>query len=592
MRTLLFAIVVSCGVLSAWAMPGVTKNEYLDLVEAAVGAYTTEHMQDYHARVQREGIREHGFPRLAANLGVLIANGRRPNDKELFRGLMTTACLQMSTALEASKRQKKGGFGVGNDFTVKEIVLCLLAIEKSGVFPKSVTEAWRADIRKVVPEKTYNCQPKLGSSIAHNWAVFGATSEQLRNFAGLGGSADYTERYFSDQLRFFDMNGMYKDPHQPMVYDFVTRLQFMLALSYGYKGPSRAALEANFLKSAEPSLLMQSISGELPYGGRSNQFLHSETHYAAVCEWYATWFKQRGDLQMASRFRRAAKRAVESLQYWLKQPNYRHIKNRFPLETRQGCEGYGYFDKYMVTMGSWAWLGCLFADESIPAADTAPAATAFQTSPDFHRTFLTAGDYGLELDTNCDTPYDANGVGRIQRYGAPPMLALSVPFPDGSKKKPNYVTGVTNATPLAILPGWKKDGDWQYAYQACYEVKDARVQGDRSRALVEIARVGLKPLTWTLEVAPDGVSMELAGTPGEELALTIPVFDFDGESHTEIRVQRQNLSVCFNGWSSCVSTSGEFVNTKMRYGNRNGYSIRYEARDANRLKVAFRIVPK
>ena len=34
-----------------------------------------------------------------------------------------------------------------------------------------------------------------------------------------------------------------------------------------------------------------------------------------------------------------------------------------PLATRQGCEDYAYFDKYMVTMGSWAWLACLFADE-------------------------------------------------------------------------------------------------------------------------------------------------------------------------------------------------------------------------------------
>ncbi len=589
MKLGIFALAVVGFCLASSAAPGVSKGQYLDLIEAAVNAYTPEHMRAYHARVKKKGIREHGFPRLAANLGVLVAHGRRPADKALFREMMDTCCAQMSTALEASKREKKGGHGVGNDFTVKEVVLCLLAIEKAQIFPKEMTEAWRADIRKVVPEKTYNCQPRPGNPIAHNWAVFGAASEQLRAFAGLGGSAEYVERYFSDQLRFFDVNGMYKDPHQPMVYDYVTRLQFMLALAYGYNGPSRAALEAHFLKSAEPTLLMQGITGELPYGGRSNQFLHCETHFAAVCEWYAAWFKQRGDLKTAARFRLAAKRAVESLAYWLKQPNYRHIKNRFPLETRQGCEGYGYFDKYMVTMGSWAWIGCLFADESIPAADAEPTAAVFETSPDFHRTFLRAGDYGVQLDTDCDKPYDANGVGRVQRRGAPPMLAISVPFPDGSKKKPNYETGVTNATPLAILPGWKAGTAWKYAYRRPYTVREKNVVGDRARAVVEVPRRGLSPLRWELELSPQGLTMTVTGRPDEELALTIPAFTFDGETHTKVESDEKSLAVTFGGWTARTTTSGTLIDTKQIYGNRNGFSRRYEARGTSPLRVKMAI---
>ena len=66
-----------------------------------------------------------------------------------------------------------------------------------------------------------------------------------------------------------------------MVYDFVTRLQFATALDLGYDGPSRAALEALMLKSADITLAMQSATGEIPFGGRSNQFLHNETFYAA-----------------------------------------------------------------------------------------------------------------------------------------------------------------------------------------------------------------------------------------------------------------------------------------------------------------------
>ncbi|MGN0847650.1 MAG: hypothetical protein ACI4RA_09735 [Kiritimatiellia bacterium] len=584
------SLAAACWALAGWTAPGVSKAAYLDLVEAAVGAYTPEHMRAYHARVKKEGIREHGFPRLAANLGTLVANGRRMGDAGLVREMMTTCCGQMATALEVAQRRNAGRYvGVGNDFTVKEIVLCLLALEKARVFPREVTEGWRADIRRVVPETAYNCQPRPGDPVAHNWAVFGAASEQLRAFAGLGGSAAYTERHFSDQLRFFDANGMYKDPHQPMVYDLVTRLQFMLAMAYGYSGPSRAALEANLLKSAEPTLLMQSVTGEIPYGGRSNQFLHCETFYAAVCEWYAGWFKAKGDLKTAARFRRAAKRAVESLAYWLDQPNYRHIKNRFPLETRQGCEGYGYFDKYMVTMGSWACLGALFADESIPAADESPVATVFRMSDDFHRICLQAGDYGAEIDTACDAPYDANGVGRVQRRGAPPMLAISVPFPCGAARRPNYETGFTNATPLAILPGWKAEGAWAYAYDGPYAVREARVVEDRARVELACPRAGRPALRWEIDLSADGLAMTVTGAHGEELALTLPAFAFDGETHTEIHAATDALDVTFGGWTSHATTSGEMVDMGRMYGNRNGFSRRYEARGRSPLCVTMRL---
>ncbi len=586
-RTIVFAVVAVAASLGCRAGEGVSKARYLDLVEAAVNAYSPEHIRDYHARVQKDGIREHGFARLTANLGVLVAQGRRPADKDLFREMMDTCCERMSTALRDARRTpKSGGTAVGNDFSVKEIVLCLLAVEKAKVFPKEVTERWRAGIRKAVAEEIYNVQPKPGDSTARNWCVFGAASEQTRVFAGLAGSTAYVERYISDQLRFFDVNGMYKDPHQPMVYDVVTRLQFMVALTYGYDGPSRAALEANLLKSAGPTLLMQGATGELPYGGRSNQFLHCETHYAAVCEWYAAWFRKRGDLQTAARFRLAAKRAVDSLDYWLKQPSYRHIKNRFPLESRQGCEGYGYFDKYMVTMGSWAWLACLFADEYIPAADAEPKASVYETSRDFHRAFLRAGEYGVQLDTDCDRPYDANGIGRVQRRGAPPMLALSVPFPDGVGSKPNYVTGVTNETSLAILPGWKQeDGAWSYAYRTPYVIREMKADGASAQARVEVPREGRAPLRWDLGLSPGGLEMTVTGEADEEVALTLPAFAFDGETQTKIRADETSLNVTFRGWTARMTTTGEMIDTQKIYGNRNGFSRRYEARGRSPLRV-------
>ena len=49
-------------------------GKYVDIIEKAVGAYSPERIDRYIAEVEAGGIAEHGFPRLASNLGVLIAN--------------------------------------------------------------------------------------------------------------------------------------------------------------------------------------------------------------------------------------------------------------------------------------------------------------------------------------------------------------------------------------------------------------------------------------------------------------------------------------------------------------------------------------
>ena len=73
---LLTVIVLVLASNSLWGSPYVSKEEYLDLMEAAVSAYSDGHIARYIETVERDGVQEHGFPRLAANLGILLANGR------------------------------------------------------------------------------------------------------------------------------------------------------------------------------------------------------------------------------------------------------------------------------------------------------------------------------------------------------------------------------------------------------------------------------------------------------------------------------------------------------------------------------------
>ena len=114
MRRALIAFASLSLALGAFARDGfVSRGEYLDLVEAAVCAYSDEHIAEYTADADANGVHEHGFPRLASNLGVLIAAGRMQERKAAFCRMMDICC----------RDAKKGPMKYeGNEFSVKELV--------------------------------------------------------------------------------------------------------------------------------------------------------------------------------------------------------------------------------------------------------------------------------------------------------------------------------------------------------------------------------------------------------------------------------------------------------------------------------------
>ena len=71
---------------------GVSKSGYLDVMEAAVNAYSDNRLVSYCEEAARDGVQEHGFPRLAANLSVLVANGRLSGRRELVKKMMDVCC--------------------------------------------------------------------------------------------------------------------------------------------------------------------------------------------------------------------------------------------------------------------------------------------------------------------------------------------------------------------------------------------------------------------------------------------------------------------------------------------------------------------
>ena len=60
------------------------KEIYLDIMELSLDAYTPERIREYIDEVKRDGLTEHGFPRLGANIGILMAHGKRLELKSTF----------------------------------------------------------------------------------------------------------------------------------------------------------------------------------------------------------------------------------------------------------------------------------------------------------------------------------------------------------------------------------------------------------------------------------------------------------------------------------------------------------------------------
>jgi hypothetical protein len=98
------------------------KEKYIELMEKALSAYSDEHILRYFNDVKEKGLTEHGFPRLTANIGILIAHGRRKDLSPLFVEMMDVCCnMFLRPYVKAA-----------NEFSIREIVCCIKELEGAG----------------------------------------------------------------------------------------------------------------------------------------------------------------------------------------------------------------------------------------------------------------------------------------------------------------------------------------------------------------------------------------------------------------------------------------------------------------------------
>lgn len=539
------------------------KNTYIDLMETVMDAYSKQQLEEYTKEVLKAGIKEHGYPRLVANLGILIAHGKKTELKDTFLDMMSVCCREIPSAYE------KNGFAAGNDFSVKEIVLCLLEIEKSGLFSKEVTNAWRCNLAEIEPNKVYSEIAPVPPVRINNWAAFSAASEQLRKYAGIADESDFIENQIMSQMFSFDENGMYRDPNEPIVYDLVTRLQLAVALHFGYDGKTKKELEKQFEKSEEMTLMMQSVTGEIPYGGRSNQFLHNEAFYAALCEFYATELKGKGELKKAGQFRRAARKATEHIAKWLNNTKKTHVKNSYDRKSGYGCEDYAYYKKYMITTASWLYIAYIMADDSIKE-EVCPAENGGYvccTSEYFHKVFCNCGDYFIEIDTDADAHYDASGLGRVHKKGVPSVLCLSTPC----TATPNYAVDIEKTSSLAICGGIKTGEGFVYSCDGNVKYQLTKKKASAELTEVEFECTATDGSTYTEKYSVSASGVEICVQGKGELEVMFGVFDFDGEEKTSVVYSDKKVCVTYKGHKCRYTTNGIISDKKCICANRNGH---------------------
>ena len=555
--------------------------KYIELMEEVFCAYSNEQIDSYIQKTKECGLSEHGFPRLTSNLGILIAHGKKPELKNRFIEMMDLCCDEIPTALG------RNGHGVGNDFSVKEIIFCLLEIEKANVVGKNLTDRWRECLKNIIPKETYSVISPVPPVRIGNWAAFGAASEQVRKYAGIGCDDEFIENQIKSQLFSFDSNGMYRDPGEPMVYDFVTRLQLAVAMHFGYRGESCGKLEEQFVKSADITLMMQSVSGEIPFGGRSNQFLHNETFFAALCEFYASFFKQKGDKEKAARFKKAAQLAIDNLILWLKNDKIRHIKNYYDTNSKYGCESYAYFDKYMITTGSWLYLAYVFSDDEINDFDDIVKTENYicETSRYFHKVFSRFNDYFIEIETNADTHYDCSGLGRVHKKGAPSSICLSTPF----TKTPDYCLDLENPTNYSVCGGVATQDEVIYGFDnnAEYKLVEKCITENFTYIKFECKKDNVFMFYQSFVVSDEGVEVLVEGN--NELEITFPVFYFDGREYTQISVNENRVCVKYNNSVCEFSSEGLIKDNKKILANRNGHYKAFCVRGNDKVSLKIKI---
>lgn len=535
------------------------KEMYLDIMEKALLAYSDQQITDYINEVKRDGLTEHGFPRLGVNIGILIANGRRTELFDTFIEIMDICCEEMP--------KKKAA----NDFSIREVCCCIMLMEEKRLVKPELLAKWKKQLSAFDPWKFYTTVDDRSGKFVSNWAMFSCLSELMRGICCGIDTNEFIDWQLPSQIANLDCNDMYQDCppfSNHMAYDMVPRFLIAFLLRMGYKGKYAKRLEKVLDNTADLTLKMQSVTGEIAFGGRSNQMVNNEPMLISYCEMEASRFAEKGDLKKAGEFKAAALLAAKATLGYLNLNPISHVKNRYDISTKIGCEDYAYFNKYMITVASNVYPALLFAsDDIVPTiAPATKGGFVISTSDRFHKTFLNAGGYQIEIETFADIHYDANGLGRVHKAGCPTSICLSTPF----TMHPRYILEGKNKTYMSLccyaeMDGLRRFGAQSYAH---YRLLNSESSEECASALFEVLMSEDIKVKQKYTVSKDGVDIALSDF--DKCGFMVPVFDFDGDENTDIKITDNCISVLYKGFVCTYGFNGKLSDNYKLYYNRNG----------------------
>lgn len=144
-------------------------NIYIDIMEKALSAYTEERIREYIDEVKRGGLTEHGFPRLGANIGILMAHGRRLELKGVLIEIIDLCLHGFAHPINPEK--------AGNNFAVREVCHMLAELEKTNVVDEKQLQIWKEKLAVLDVPTTYTHIVSKENPTPANWAYFAVLTE-------------------------------------------------------------------------------------------------------------------------------------------------------------------------------------------------------------------------------------------------------------------------------------------------------------------------------------------------------------------------------------------------------------------------------
>lgn len=555
-----------------WRPSGIDRTVYLDMIERIVR--TAEPWVNEKGAVIDPVLQyEHGqtSPRFASTCAVAIYFGRCTDLKEKLYRVMDHCCYAL-TQPDAVNRS--------SNFWMRELVTAYNCLRD--IAPPEHLASWKKLLSQVEPEKAYKYVSNDPEKLAtfHNWVVYSAAGESMRQSAGIGGAENvlwgnkYFDKYTKYQMHRFNEYGMYRDPDDPITYDITTRLQFEAALFDGYNGVWKDELRTRLDKAMFATLLFMMPTGEVPFGGRSSQFYFQEGIISALCELAARRYKE-SDPRLAGAFKRQAHLAAKSSMRGLLRQDGKlfHLKNFFDPATRHGCDSYGHYSVYTLFAGSVYSLAALYADETISEAPAPAEIGGFglALTRNFYKLFCNQSGNYLEFDLKTNPKHDANGLGRIQLAGQPWGLLASLPFAEkniGYRIAPDLQV---NEFPVSVAPEWRdKSGNicrlaaWNDNAGKCREIAPGVWQVEYS--------TGETNAVYTVDITEKGkllLEMTLTGDATEPV-MVIPVLENDGMNQPELKLQNSGFTASMSGKTLTCTSNGKAAVINGKAVNRTG----------------------